>query len=59
MAEALVGLGEPEILGQLLASGLLDDARAGEREKRARLGDDDVPEAREARPRPPPSSAAA
>src|SRR5439155_18189096 len=43
MAKALVRLCRPEVLGQLLAGRLLDNSGAGEREKRARLGDDDVP----------------
>src|SRR5690606_33416938 len=35
-------LGRLETLGELLASDLLDDARAGEPDPGARLGDDDV-----------------
>ena len=38
-----------ESFGQLLADGLLDDARAGEADERLRLGDVDVAEHREAR----------
>ena len=49
VAEAEVGLGEAEVVGQLLARRLLDDPRAGERDQRAGLGDGDVAEAREAR----------
>src|SRR5262249_28590149 len=49
VAEAKVRLGETEVVGQLLARRLLDDARAREREQRFRLGDDDVAKAREAR----------
>ena len=42
-------LGALEALGQLLANRLLDDARTGEADQRARLGDDDVGNEREAR----------
>ena len=54
VAEPQVLLGEPEVVRQLLARGLLDDARAGERDQRARLGDRDVAERlRRSRARPP------
>ena len=49
VAEAEVRLGEAEVVRELLARGLLDDARAGERDQRAGLGDGHVAEAREAR----------
>src|SRR5436190_2747516 len=49
VAEAKVLLGEPEVLGELLARRLLDDARAGEGHQGAGLRDDHVAEAREAR----------
>src|SRR5215211_2747662 len=44
-----VRLALAEVVGEFLPRGLLDDTRAGEREERAGLGDDDVTEAREAR----------
>src|SRR5262245_32245543 len=49
MAETEVGLGEPEVLGQLLSGRLLNDPRAGERDQCSRLGDRHVSETREAR----------
>ena len=48
VAEAEVRLGEPEVVGQLLARRLRDDAGAGERGQRTGLGEDHVAEAREA-----------
>src|SRR5262245_64761086 len=39
--EAVILLGETEVLGQLLADELLDDARAGERHQSAGLGEED------------------
>src|SRR4051812_37727704 len=44
VAEAVVGFGEAEVLGKLLARGLLHDARSGEGEQGARLGDRHVSE---------------
>src|SRR5581483_8290884 len=49
MAEAEVLLGEPEVVRELLAGRLLDDAGAGEGDQRAGLGEQDVAEAGEAR----------
>ena len=49
VAEAVVRLGEAEVVGKLLPRRLRDDARAGERHQRARLREHDVAEAREAR----------
>ena len=49
VAEAQVLLGEPEVVRQLLARRLLHDARPGERDQRAGLGDRDVAERRERR----------
>src|SRR6478752_1475055 len=48
MAEAVVRLRKAEVVGELLACRLLDDARAGERHKRAGLGDEHVAETGEA-----------
>src|SRR5262245_33209288 len=44
LAVAKVLLGATEVVGQLLLHELLHDARAGEREQRAGLGDHDVAE---------------
>ena len=52
MAEAEVLLGEPEVVGELLAGRLLDDARPGERDERAGLREEHVTEGREAREHP-------
>ena len=49
MAEPEVRLREAEVVRELLARRLRDDARAGEGRQRARLGEDHVSEAREAR----------
>src|ERR671936_993081 len=49
VAEAVVRLGETEVVRELLARRLLNDARSGERHERVRLRDDDVAEAGEAR----------
>src|SRR3954452_18616007 len=48
VAEAVVGLGEPEVVRQLLSRRLLHDAWTGERHERAGLGDENVAETREA-----------
>ena len=44
VAEPQILLGEPEVVGKLLASRLLHDTRAGERDQRARLSDRHVAE---------------
>src|SRR5919198_1096686 len=48
VAEAVIRLGDAEVVRQLLARRLLDDARAGEGHQRAGLRDDYVAERREA-----------
>src|SRR3954454_20405056 len=45
-------LGEPEIVGPLLARRLLYDPRPGKRDQRSRLGEKHVPERRKAREHP-------
>src|SRR5437588_1190358 len=49
VTEAVVRLGETEVVRKLLARRLLHDARARERHQRIGLRDDDVTERREAR----------
>src|SRR5947208_1798181 len=52
MAETEVRLGETEVVRQLLARCLLHDAWAGESDEGSWLGDQHIPEAREARKQP-------